>query len=156
MRRYKKQMGWIDFYIQGFTRYFDIKGRTSRRGYWSFMIINSAITNGFILFMSQAKAADLVIMYILVMAQMILSIIPGFTITIRRLHDIGRSGLWILAPTIAAAIAGVVVLFYQYQGWPVEPILPLCTIGILGTYSLTFIFTCMLGDQHTNKYGPIP
>lgn len=54
-------------------------------------------------------------------------IIPSLALTIRRLHDIGRSGWWILIGAIP--YIGPIVLF---------------------------IFCCLDSESGTNKYGPNP
>lgn len=50
------------------------------------------------------------------------------TIAVRRLHDVGRSGLWVL-PIIL--IPGLGLIFW-------------------------FVLGCLTGDEHDNRYGPDP
>lgn len=50
------------------------------------------------------------------------------TIAVRRLHDVGRSGLWVL-PIIL--IPGLGLIFW-------------------------FVLGCLAGDEHDNRYGPDP
>ena len=82
------------------TKYVDGKGRASRSEYWYFALFSFIVdvaTGGF---------------------AVILLVLPSITVSVRRLHDIGRSAwalLWLLVP-----IVGVIVLIV-YAVRPGEP-----------------------------------
>ncbi len=88
------------------TKYVDGKGRASRSEYWYFALFTFIVdvaTGGF--------AA-------------ILTVLPSITVSVRRLHDIGKSAwalLWVLLPVI---------------GWIV-----------------LIVYAVRPGDPHTNLYG---
>jgi len=63
----------------------------------------------------------------IICSYLLLSIIPSVALTIRRLHDTGKSGWWYL------------IVIIPYIGW--------FTI---------MIFACMEGNRGTNKWGPNP
>ena len=75
----------FDYYIDAFRHYADFEVRASRKAFWYFALWDIII--GFVLLLIHR---DLVNLYSLVV------LIPGFAITVRRLHDIGKSGWWIL------------------------------------------------------------
>ena len=82
-------------FAEMWARIFEISGRTRRAAYLGAMILNFAA--GFVLgFLPYAG-----------WIYSILSIIPGITMSVRRMHDTGRSGLWLLAALIP--LGGILV-----------------------------------------------
>ncbi len=101
----------------GFKNYFAFGGRSSRGAYWywTLFVFIAAIIAAILdvlLFpeMTQSAAALSPISTVFSLA----TFIPGLTVSIRRLHDIGRSGWWFL---IAFTIIGVILLIY----WSCKP-----------------------------------
>ena len=91
----------MENYLNVLRQYKNFYGRASRREYWMFVLINTLISIGLamieqVLFSGTSLLSGL---YTLVV------IIPGVAVTIRRLHDIGKSGwmqLIILIPLIGS------------------------------------------------------
>lgn len=107
----------------GFRRYFDFRTRSSRSEYWwwsLFAIIVSvaATIMDEVLFGGTAIVDSI---------SSLLLVIPGTAVAVRRLHDINRSGWWIL---IAFTIVGIV---FPLLYWSVQK-----------------------GTQGTNRYGVDP
>jgi uncharacterized membrane protein YhaH (DUF805 family) len=106
------------------NHYADFQGRASRTEYWMFTLFHFiAVFSLFILFViseSRFIAGVLMIYYLA-------SIVPSVAITVRRLHDIGKSG-W-------AYLFGF--------------------IPLVGSFIL-IIFACMKGQPNHNQYGPNP
>ena len=82
-------------YFDGLLRYFEFSGRTSRAQYWLYNLVTPSwssppwrtnINHRHIA--AESNFSPLMIFLWLFHA------IPGITITVRRLHDIGRSGWW--------------------------------------------------------------
>lgn len=70
----------IRAFAEMWTHIFDFSGRTRRSSFWGAVIVNFVVT--FLLdFVPYAN-----ILY------MVVSILPGIAISVRRLHDINRSG----------------------------------------------------------------
>jgi uncharacterized membrane protein YhaH (DUF805 family) len=102
-------------YFDALMRYFEVWGRTSRSQYWTFQIIAllgsiaalfadvGAIRLGF----EQAHFGLIVTFF------GILNVIPAITATVRRLHDIGKSGFWYLLCFVP--LGGLVVLFWMFR-----------------------------------------
>ena len=80
-----KPVSFIEATKLFFTRYADFKGRSRRSEYWwaslATFIVTSVLT---------AIIPDLVGIWNLVI------LVPSFAIGVRRMHDIGKSGWWIL------------------------------------------------------------
>jgi uncharacterized membrane protein YhaH (DUF805 family) len=106
------------------NHYADFQGRASRTEYWMFTLFHFiAVFSLFILFViseSRFIAGVLMIYYLA-------SIVPSVAITVRRLHDIGKSG-W-------AYLFGFIPLFGSF---------------------ILLIFACMKGQPNHNQYGPNP
>lgn len=94
-------------------------GRTGRKGYWYFIIGNflvctllhyidwmMAIT---LLGVSIAQANIFTGFYPLTFIYILITIIPGLALSIRRLHDIDKSGWWVLLA--ALPVVGTLCLF---------------------------------------------
>lgn len=111
----------------GMKNYFQFEGRSSRGAYWYF-------TLAIILVSIVATLIDAVVFTEMFNATdgngpisaifSILTIIPVLSLNVRRLHDIGRGGWWIL---LAFTIIGLIPLIY---------------------------WTCQPGNRSENRFGP--
>ncbi|MBB5179262.1 uncharacterized membrane protein YhaH (DUF805 family) [Planomicrobium koreense] len=83
-------------FVNAVKKSFDFKGRSRRREFWMFMLIASVLAAGLIIIetlLGLQLAQDIGILstiYALAIAA------PTASVTIRRLHDTGRSGWWSL------------------------------------------------------------
>jgi uncharacterized membrane protein YhaH (DUF805 family) len=119
--------GFVSWYITVLQKYFVLDGRARRMEYWMFALVNSVI--GLALVFVEAvvtgeipeEGSTLSTAYSLVV------LIPSITVGVRRLHDTGRSGWWLLIALIP--ILGAIVLL---------------------------VFMVLDGDAGPNEYGPDP
>lgn len=75
-------------YLDAWHRYAQFDGRTDVRGYWMFFLMNAV-------FLVTAHFVGCAIgLERLPIAYNMATLIPGLSITTRRLHDTGRSGFW--------------------------------------------------------------
>lgn len=86
-------MGNFDYYILGFKKYAEFEGRANRREFWFFLLFHLLIT-AFIDILDGSGRDDSLILQ----AYNLLLILPLVAISIRRLHDIGKSGWFCLIP----------------------------------------------------------
>jgi uncharacterized membrane protein YhaH (DUF805 family) len=114
---------FIQASIAGFTRCFDFSGRSSRPDFWYFMLLFIvlylvvAVVDQFLVTstvdirelplghyipmgMVDPKVGILVLLYRPIMA------IPTIAVTIRRLHDVGKSGWWSLLWVLPVPVVG--------------------------------------------------
>ena len=129
----------MDTFLEHLTvGYFDFKGKSSRRDFWSYllslMIINAICffvlcliyfsesttsESDFIYYESlnrASKSGNLFLSALFVFAVWYMYlIIPTLAITVRRLHDTGRSGWWVAAYTVSTImfIFGVAQTFFS-------------------------------------------
>lgn len=79
----------MKYYLRPFLNYANIKGRSSRREYWTFFIVNTLL----IRFGEEGLVSEqIVFLFNLII------LIPSLAVAIRRIHDTGKSGWFILVP----------------------------------------------------------
>ena len=99
----------MNWYLQALKKYADFSGRARRREYWFFVLFNiivSIVLTVCDVFLGTYSAAASI--GILTGIYTLAVLIPGIAVTIRRLHDTGRSGWWILI--VLVPIVGWIVL----------------------------------------------
>jgi len=92
-----------------FKKFADFKGRARRSEFWYFELFCVLIS--LLLSLVNEELATLV---------MLITFIPNIAVSVRRLHDIGRSGWWMLI--VAIPIVGILLLLFwaTQEGHP-EP-----------------------------------
>lgn len=141
-------MSIIESALQGLKKYADFKSRASREEFWSFLglvIILQAVA-GFVgmLFGVGPMLSGIV---------GLLLIIPQLAVAVRRLHDLGRSGMDLLLPCLMFL---ALPLAFMFRG-----ILPqIVALGYLGMTLLLFANLLRLflkpGSTVPNHYGAAP
>jgi uncharacterized membrane protein YhaH (DUF805 family) len=96
-----------NWFILPFKRTADFNGRSGRSEFWTFAIINTILL--FVLFYS-AELSN--ILNFIAKLYTLLIIVPSIAVGIRRLHDIGKSGWWLLLLFII--LIGLPVLIYFF------------------------------------------
>jgi len=102
--------GFFDFALLPLRRYAEFTGRSRRREYWSFLLLQLvAIIVGFLL-IGESASAPLAVAFVVAMLALV---VPNLAVAVRRLHDSDKSG-WLL-----------LVYFIPYVGWLVVLVLML-------------------------------
>ena len=113
----------------GFQRYVDFSGRSTRAEYWWWGLFT--VVASFALFIADTLTGNSSTLSglggLLDMLFTLATIIPSLALGARRLHDINRTGWWLL------------LLFVPVIGWIV-----------------LIVWAIERGDKGTNKYGPDP
>ena len=94
-------------YLAVLKNYATFSGRARRREYWMFQLINILIFIG--LWLIGAMVDFVVIIAGLYMLAML---VPSLAVSVRRLHDTGRSGWWILL-NLVPFVGGIIVLVFM-------------------------------------------
>lgn len=95
----------MDWYIGVLKKYAEFNGRARRKEFWMFALINTVIG---MLLGGIGGALDIpVIANIYSLAVLI----PTVAVSVRRLHDIGRTGWWVLI-SFVPIIGFLVLLFF--------------------------------------------
>ena len=95
----------MEWYLQTLKHYATFTGRATRREYWYFVLINTvAAMTLFIVgeVLAAGVGAALYTLYLLG------TFLPSLAVSVRRLHDIDKSGWWLLVSIIP--LVGSVVL----------------------------------------------
>ncbi len=110
------------WYLKVLRQYADFDGRARRKEYWMFYLINSLIFIAIELLNYRYFTLN-----IIVIIYSIALVIPTLAVTVRRLHDINKSGIW------------------YFISW----------IPIIGSIWLFFL-TIEKSDPMQNEFGPNP
>lgn len=99
-------MSFVDAVRDGFVRVIDFNGRSSRSAYWWFYLF---YVLGYIavVLVDRAIFSEPILTAIYQLGMLI----PHLSLQVRRLHDINRSGWWIL---IALTGVGLLVLLFWF------------------------------------------
>lgn len=131
-----------------FARCFDYSGRSSRSEYWYAVL--------FLLLASAAcTIVDAAIGWPVFSALFnLVTFLPNISLGVRRLHDTGHSGWWLLAPVVPAfTVAFVAVLAGTQAAALVGAVGALVGFGVIVTMLVWF---CRAGTPGDNRYGPNP
>jgi uncharacterized membrane protein YhaH (DUF805 family) len=116
------------WYIDAIFNYVNFKGRERRRAYWMFFLFNIVVATLVSLldgaFDIKVGATDT---GILSMVYAVFIFLPSLAIAVRRLHDTGRSGWWVLINLVPLV------------GW-----------------IIMLVFLCQDSYYGDNEYGPCP
>jgi uncharacterized membrane protein YhaH (DUF805 family) len=112
----------MHWYLEAFKKYADFSGRARRKELWYFLLFHMLVVLG-LLVVDTAMKLDGLLPVIYAVA----AIIPAVAVSVRRLHDTGRSAGWLLIGFIP--VVGTIVLL----------------IFLLGD-----------SQPHINNYGPRP
>jgi uncharacterized membrane protein YhaH (DUF805 family) len=111
----------MDWYLVVLRKYAVFSGRARRKEYWLFVLFNitiavvlALIDRGIGTYYANAGTGILGGIYAL------LVLIPGIAVSVRRLHDTGRSGWWLLIGLVPLIGAIVLLVFVLQDSKPGE------------------------------------
>lgn len=111
----------MSYFIEALKKYAVFSGRARRKEYWMFSLFAAIIAVVLAVIGLAIKFPYLVILFYVAI------LLPGLGVSIRRLHDTGRSGWWLLIG-IVPVVGGIMLL----------------------------VFTCTDSKPGANQYGPNP
>jgi uncharacterized membrane protein YhaH (DUF805 family) len=91
-----------EWYVATLQKYVEFNGRARRKEYWIFTLVNFAIS---------VILAVLGLDFISTLFGLAV-LLPGLGVSIRRLHDIGKTGWWLLIAFVP--LVGLIVLIYFF------------------------------------------
>ena len=164
---------FIEAVRECFKKYGDFSGRAPRPEYWWWLVgyviagsILATIDTFIVSLLDQEDAfSPLYLVFVLAM------LLPSLAVTSRRLHDIGRSGWWLLVwigitsigwiPVALGVTAFALGLLDEWSGTNVE-FVPVILGGFLTLVVQVSVFIWMVlwltrqGEAGPNSYGPSP
>ena len=121
----------FETYLQPWKKYAQFSGRASRKEYWTFTLINVAISIAMVVATTilsgdpSGEPSPIALLFNLIyFGFSVATFVPGLAVAVRRLHDTDRSGWWL----IPCMICGIILLVFGLQE----------------------------GDHGPNQYGPDP
>ena len=88
----------MNWYLKVMRQYADFNGRARRKEYWMFSLINILIILPFYVIMVAAISSGNNSLYSVLLVPFLIYalaiFIPSLAVTVRRLHDVGKSGWW--------------------------------------------------------------
>lgn len=105
----------MQWYLQALKNYAVFSGRSRRKEYWMFSVFNMLVgfCLGFIAGLTGHSGVEGVVALVTILYGLAV-IIPGIALTMRRLHDTGRHGWWLLI-VLVPIIGALVLLFFMVQ-----------------------------------------
>jgi len=142
----------MKWYVAVLKKYAVFQGRARRREFWMFVLFHTIIW--FVLLVADHIAFEgFFTVPILPFAYQFAVFLPMLGVTVRRLHDTGRSGMWLLLGL--PPLGFVMILQWLYEIYrEVSPLWGHIPTGI-ATLVLA-AFTALKGMEGKNKYGPDP
>lgn len=95
----------MDWYLKVLKQYADFNGRARRKEYWMFFLVNIGVSIVLGIVGAVIKFPFLGALYSLAI------LLPGIAVSIRRMHDIGKSG-WLLLVGLIPFIGAIVLLVW--------------------------------------------
>jgi len=147
---------------KAFVNYVKFSGRATRAEYWWFVLLTQII--GFISVIPIAG-------WLISLVGWIVVFIPSISISVRRLHDIGRSGWWLLVWVMTTLpwiiwIVGFITAIGTFEESGKDDIWPILTPWLIwaGILTLVNVGVCIWwvvwfvkkGDKGPNRFGPDP
>ena len=146
-------MGWVNnkytkhFILCWLEQYANFEGRARREEYWMFMLVWISVS--WLLYYIADAGADLELNVLSTIVKglwwifVLMTLCPYCAVGVRRLHDIGMSGLWVLIPFVPHAGFA----FFHFP-W----------LHSLAKVADLFIYILCVQDSQpgTNKWGPNP
>ena len=106
----------MDWYLGVLKKYAQFQGRARRKEYWMFVLINFLIgivlgvVDGMLGLVGPSGVGPLGGLYALAL------LVPSIAVAVRRLHDTGRSGWWLLIGFVPLIGAIVLIVFMASAG----------------------------------------
>jgi uncharacterized membrane protein YhaH (DUF805 family) len=117
----------VSWYLEVLKKYATFGGRARRKEYWMFLLVNLVITIVLGMVESQLGLVGALGFGMLSLVYSVVLLLPSIAVGVRRLHDTGRSGWWLL----------------------------IAFVPLVGAIAL-IVFAAQEGEQGHNEYGPNP
>ena len=145
----------VEYYLLAFKKYANFSGRARRKEFWWFYAANMIVTAIFNILLTISGGASMfslltgdadinffaIIVIILSSIYNLAIFVPTLALTVRRFHDIGKSG-WYYLIVVGACILMIIPII----GW-------IAGLGLLIWYLVMMCQDSQIGD---NQYGADP
>lgn len=139
----------MEYYIRVLEKYAEFDGRATRSEFWYFVLFNFivSVVLGIVNYVLFGQKNVLGLIYSLAV------LIPSLAVSVRRLHDTGRSGWFVLVMYIPLLL--IMVNTYVPGMFSLFAMFPISLIFLFGAIVLLVYY---VGDSQpgANEYGPNP
>lgn len=190
-------MTQVPLMFQPLVKYVDFEGRARRSEFWLWILFRYLLSSGLGAIYASVMLSNLgplfsnpnpseqevmshlggmmTMMPLLSLVNLAL-LLPTYAVCVRRLHDIGRTGWWLVMPIAVASVS--LILFFIFFGFQIFSIagkgdhlsdaeglklafslfggLALCMIPILIAEIVMLVFYITEGKRGPNRFGPDP
>ena len=170
----------MEWFFMPLKRYAEFSGRSRRQEFWMWQlakflasmvlgVVAAVVLGGsaMALIGSGTDTADggvfaalgigIILLYLLAMVLSLAIIVPDLAVTVRRLHDSGRTGKWLLAPIAPIALGVVIsVIGAALQSTALALIGGLVVLLAFVGVIVLLVFMFIPGTIGPNRYGPDP
>lgn len=163
---YQRQVTFVEAIQMAFCKnYCKFTGRSSRSEYWWFALFSTLVSIVLSVVGTFSSTFANVANFVFAVA----FLLPSLGLLVRRFHDIGRSGWWVVGLYVigiigaAMAIAGVMMAMdfsenaMDFKSRDVN--VPMIIIGIIVAIIpsvITLVWCCKPSQEQPNKWGEVP
>lgn len=107
----------MEWYLDAFRKkYADFSGRARRTEYWMFTLFHTLVILVFVILAAALAEIEwgMIAIIIILGLYVLFTIIPSLAITVRRLHDTGKSG-WFYLLSFIPYIGGFLIFIFMVQ-----------------------------------------
>ena len=133
--------------------YVDFQGRCARRDFWYYVLAY------FVLYIGVAIVQSIILSTHLLTSLLSLGLlVPGLGISVRRLHDIDRSGWWLLIGVVPGFLAVLFSIIAFMSGSVGTGFGLMGLVGIVGIAAMALLiyWYAQPGSAGDNQFGPPP
>ena len=169
----------MKYFLKCWKHYADFKGRARRKEYWMFLLFNWIIGTVLSIALNIAQVIEAInshdghvfkmiaegqifsgtdaasIIFYITLAYGLASLLPTLAVVVRRLHDIGRKGTWVLLLLIPLLLACIFYFNMFSLAIVVGTGIAIFIVNLVLTV-LYIIVGCIDGQKGENQYGPNP
>lgn len=150
-----QELNPLEWAILPIKKYATFSGRAPRSEFWWFILLYVAVQ-------ALASALDYVLGLPTLrlgygVARLVLALItlfPLLAVCVRRLHDLGRTGLWVLSVWFLGSVANGVVVASRMAG--AITTMELFSMLKLVVWAMLLVFCALPGTRRPNEYGADP
>lgn len=166
----------MEWMLVPLRRYADFYGRSRRMEFWMFVLFQFIVNMAFLLLMMvlggaamlastgdmenvAAAGGVVLVLYVINILFALVLFIPNLAVSVRRLHDINRTGWWLLAPVAPYLVALVFII--TAAAVPDMAVFAgvLAGIGLVAFFGLgimLLVFYFLDGTPGPNRFGQDP
>ncbi|TFU03207.1 DUF805 domain-containing protein [Polymorphobacter arshaanensis] len=140
--------------VEPLKKYATFSGRARRKEFWWFYLLCVLAIVVLCIAFALLSAGDAMGVAALLLIPILALFVPLVAVQVRRLHDVNRSGWWLLGSVVLGALSGGIDATKLPQTEPLAVLL--VALAQLGFGILILVWLCSRGTIGENRFGPDP